>query len=246
MNAIQIDYSKVVTRAEWLEARRSLLAKEKDLTRARDRLNADRRRLPMVEIDKPYVFEGPDGQATLLDLFEGRHQLIVYHFMWRWKNGEPLDEGCPSCSAWTDELTRGHLNSLRTRGTNFCLVSRAPLEKLTAFKKRMGWILPWHSSFGSDFNYDFHVTQDESIAPLEYNYKTKAEHQRDGTGYYFEGEQPFDLPGLSCFLRRGHKVYHTYSTYGRGGEAVGGSHYLLDLTALGRQEEWEKRMKDDL
>lgn len=240
MTTASIDYPRVVSRSEWLEARRKLLAKEKELTKARDRLNTERRRLPMVQIDKPYLFEGPNGKATLLDLFEERPQLIVYNFMWLWEKGEPLDRGCPSCSAWADEVARGHLTHLHARGTSLCLVSRAPWEKIAPFKKRMGWTVPWYSSFGADFNYDFHVTLDESIAPVEYNYRTKAEHERAGTGYYLEGEEPFDLPGMSCFLRDGPKVFHTYSTYGRGGESVGGTYYFLDLTALGRQEEWEE------
>jgi predicted dithiol-disulfide oxidoreductase (DUF899 family) len=208
---------KVVTRAEWLPARLELLAKEKELTHRRDALNAERRRLPMLRIGKDYVFEGPDGKASLLDLFEGRLQLIIYHFMWLWEAGQPLDRGCPSCSAFADHIARGLLAHLHARGTSLTLVSRAPLAKIEPFKARMGWTVPWHSSFGSDFNYDFQVTLDESVALLEYNYRTKAEHEKAGTSYYFEGEQPFDLPGLSCFLRDSDKVFHTYSTYGRGG-----------------------------
>jgi len=222
-----IELPAAVTRAEWLAARLKLLTKEKELTHRRDALNAERRRLPMARIEKDYVFEGPNGKASLLDLFEGRLQLIIYHFMWLWNAGKPRDEGCPSCSAWTDQIARGHLTHLHARGTTLALVSRAPLSKIEPFKKRMGWALPWYSSFGSDFNFDFHVTLDESIAPLEYNYRTKAEHERAGTSYYFEGEQPFDLPGMSCFLRKGC-------------ETAGGSYYLLDLTALGRQEDWEE------
>lgn len=240
MKSTAIDYPELASRPDWLKARKALLAREKELTKARDRLNAERRRLPMVEIEKPYVFEGPDGKVNLLDLFEGRLQLIVYHFMWLWEKGRPLDRGCPSCSAWADEVARGHLAHLHVRSTSLCLVSRAPMEKIAPFKERMGWSIPWYSSFGGDFNYDFHVTMDESIAPVEYNYRSKADHEKEGTGYYFEDEQPFDLPGLSCFLREGEKVFHTYSTYGRGGESVGGSYYFLDLTALGRQEEWEE------
>ncbi len=134
MTTTAINYPKTASRGEWLEARRKLLVKEMALTRDRDQLNTDRRRLPMVEIDKPYVFEGAAGKNTLLDLLEGRLQLIVYHFMWRWENAQPLDAGCPSCSTWTDEISRGHLNALRTRDTSFCLVSRAPLEKIAPFK----------------------------------------------------------------------------------------------------------------
>jgi predicted dithiol-disulfide oxidoreductase (DUF899 family) len=182
-----IELPAVVTRAEWLVARLELLTKEKELTRRRDALNAERRRLPMVRIEKDYVFESPNGKASLLELFEGRLQLIIYHFMWLWNAGKPRDEGCPSCSAWTDHISRGHLTHLHARGTTIALVSRAPLSKIEPFKKRMGWTSPWYSSFGSDFNYDFHVTLDESVAPLEYNYRTKAEHERARTSYYFEG-----------------------------------------------------------
>jgi len=236
-----LELPRVVPRQEWLAARLQLLNKEKELTRARDRVNRERRELPMVRMDKEYLFEGPDGQVRLADLFAGQPQLIVYHFMWRWEAGQPLDEGCRSCSGWADEVARGHLAHLRARGTALVLVSRAPYAKLAPFKARMGWRLPWYSSFGNDFNYDFNVTLDESVAPLVYNYRTKAEHEEAGTGYYFQGGQPSDLPGFSCFLRQGDEVFHTYSTFGRGAEAAaGGTYYLLDLTALGRQEEWEE------
>lgn len=240
MTTTNLVLPQVVTRAEWLVARKTLLAKEKAATRARDALNAERRRLPMVRIEKDYVFEGPGGKASLRDLFEGRLQLIIYHFMWLWDAGQPLDRGCPRCSAWADHIARGHLTHLHARGTSLALVSRAPLAKIAPFKTRMGWSVPWYSSFGSDFNYDFQVTLDESVAPLEYNYRTKAEHEQAETAYYLQGDQPFDLPGLSCFLCDDDAVFHTYSTYGRGGESVGGAYYFLDLTALGRQEEWEE------
>ncbi len=235
-----IDYPPVVSRSEWLKDRKKLLAREKELTKARDRLNADRRRLPMVEIDKSYVFEGPQGKISLLDLFDGRHQLIVYHFMWLWKNKEPLERGCPSCSSWTNEIGNGLINHLHMKGTSLCLISRAPLSKIEPFKKRMGWNIPWFSSFGSDFNFDFQASFDESVAALEYNYRSQADHEKAGTGYYFKNEQPFDLPGVSCFLRKGDQIFHTYSTYGRGDEGTIGSYAFLDLTALGRQEEWEE------
>jgi predicted dithiol-disulfide oxidoreductase (DUF899 family) len=227
---------KIVTRGEWLAARKELLAKEKELTRRRDALNVERRELPMVEIEKDYVFEGPRGRATLLDLFEGRRQLVVGHFMFdpRW------EEGCPSCSAGVDELSDGLTGHLNVRDTSLAYVSRAPIEKLERYKRKKGWDIPWYSSYGSDFNYDFGVTQDESVAPLEYNYRSREEHERAGTGYYFEGEQPLELPGFSFFLRLDARVFHTYSAYGRGAEMLGGSYYWLDLTALGRQEEWEE------
>jgi predicted dithiol-disulfide oxidoreductase (DUF899 family) len=227
---------KVVSRDEWLAARKELLAREKELTRVRDALSADRRRLPMVRIDKEYVFEGPDGKATLRDLFDGRSQLIVGHFMFdpRW------EDGCPSCTAGADEVADGLIRHLNVRDTSIAYVSRAPIEKIERYKAKMGWTFPWYSSYGSDFNYDFQVTVDESRAPAVYNYKTRAEHERAGTGYYFEGEQPLEEPGTSCFLRVGDDIFHTYSTFGRGAEMLGGSYYWLDLTALGRQEEWEE------
>jgi predicted dithiol-disulfide oxidoreductase (DUF899 family) len=226
----------VVSRDEWLRARKDLLAKEKELTRRRDALNAERRRLPMVKIDKEYVFEGPDGKARLLDLFERRRQLIVGHFMFdpNW------DDGCPSCSAGADEVSDGLLKHLHARDTTLAYVSRAPLDKIERYKARKGWTFPWYSSYGSDFNYDFHATLDESVAPIEYNYRTRAEHEQAGTSYYMEGEQPIEAPGSSYFLRDGESVFHTYSTYARGAEMTGGSYYFLDLTALGRQEEWEE------
>jgi predicted dithiol-disulfide oxidoreductase (DUF899 family) len=225
---------QVVSRDEWLAARKELLASEKELTRQRDALNAERRRLPMVEIDKAYAFEGPEGKASLLDLFEGRRQLIVRHFMFdpRW------DDGCPSCSAGADEISDGLLEHLHSRDTSFAVVSRAPLDKIDRYKARKGWTFPWYSSYGSDFNYDFHVTLDESVAPIEYNYRTRAEHQQAGTS--LDGEQPIEMPGQSCFLRDGDTVFHTYSNYARGAEMTGGSYYYLDLTALGRQEDWEE------
>ena len=227
---------EAVSRDEWLVARKELLVKEKELTRRRDALNVERRELPMVEIVKDYVFEGPDGEARLLDLFEGRSQLIVGHFMFdpRW------EDGCPSCSAGADEVSQGLLDHLRARDTSLAYVSRAPLAKIERYKARKGWTFPWYSSYGSDFNYDFHVTLDEAVAPLEYNYRTKAEHDAAGTGSYFQGEQPIEMPGASYFLRVGDRVFHTYSTYARGAEMTGGSYYFLDLTALGRQEDWEE------
>jgi predicted dithiol-disulfide oxidoreductase (DUF899 family) len=227
---------QVVSREEWLVARKALLAKEKELTRTRDALNAERRLLPMVRIDKEYVFEGPDGKATLLDLFDGRRQLIVAHFMF----DPSWDDGCPSCTAGADEMSDGLLGHLAVRDTTLVFVSRAPLTKIEDYKARRGWTFPWYSSYGSDFNYDFHVTLDESVAPIEYNYRTPEEHERAGTGYYVQGDQPIEAPGKSMFLRDGDTIFHTYSMYARGAEATGGSYYFLDLTALGRQEEWEE------
>jgi predicted dithiol-disulfide oxidoreductase (DUF899 family) len=227
---------KVVSRDEWLAARKELLVKEKELTRRRDALSVDRRNLPMVRVEKEYVFEGPDGSATLLDLFDGRLQLMLQHFMF----DPSWDDGCPGCTAGVDEIAPGLLDHIHVRDTSFALVSRAPLAKLEDYKARKGWDVPWYSSYGSDFNYDFAVTVDESVAPAVYNYATKAEHEARGTGYYFDAEQPIEQPGVSCFLRNGDTVFHTYSTFGRGAEWLGGAYSWLDLTALGRQEEWEE------
>ncbi len=225
-----MDTPNVVSRAEWLVARKQLLANEKEFTRRRDALNAQRRRLPMVRIDKNYVFDGPAGKATLLDLFDGRRQLIVYHFMF----DSTWDEGCRSCSFLVDSI--GNLAHLHARDTSLVLVSRAPLAKIEPFSRRMGWTVPWYSSYGSDFNYDFHVTLDESVTPVEYNYRSKAELIAKGEDYFTQGENP----GASAFLRDGRQVFHTYSSYARGGDLLLGTYNWLDLTALGRQEDWEQ------
>lgn len=198
----------VVSPDEWQAARENLLAKEKEATRARDALAAERRRQPMVHIDKDYVFEGPDGKASLLDLFEGRRQLIIYHFMFApGVHGWPA-AGCPGCSMFVDNM--GHLAHLHARNTSFALVSRAPLANISPYKERMGWTVPWFSSSGSDFNVDFGVTSDEG-----------------------------ETFGLSVFLRDGDRIYRTYFTSGRGVEALGSGWTFLDLTPLGRQEDWE-------
>jgi predicted dithiol-disulfide oxidoreductase (DUF899 family) len=160
----------VVTPAEWLIARTALLAKEKAMTHQRDELNTERRNLPMVEITKDYSFEGPEGKVGLLDLFDGRRQLMVSHFMF---NPE-WDDGCPSCSAGADERAPALSEHLNVRDTSLVYVSRAPLPRLENYKHRKGWTFPWYSSYGSDFNYDFHVTMDESVTPMIYNYRTKA------------------------------------------------------------------------
>ncbi|MGC1275220.1 MAG: DUF899 domain-containing protein [Planctomycetaceae bacterium] len=230
---------EVVSREQWLAARRELLAKEKDVTRRRDALNAERRRLPMVRIDKNYEFETPEGRKRLLDLFDGRRQLVIYHFMFdaddppAGKSGAPWDEGCPGCSHFTDNVP--HLSHLHARDTTFALVSRAPLSKIAPFKRRMGWAMPWYSSFGSDFNYDFHVTLDESRGSTEWNYQDVRSLVEAGKIPEAKGE----LPGLSVFLRDGDAVYHTYTTYARGLDQFLNVHNYLDMTPFGRQEEWE-------
>jgi predicted dithiol-disulfide oxidoreductase (DUF899 family) len=225
---------QVVTRDEWLVARKELLAREKELTRARDALNAERRRLPMVRVDRDYVFEGPDGRASLLDLFDGRRQLIVRHFMF----DPSWEDGCPSCSAGADEISPGLLGHLHVRDTSMVVVARAPLARIESYRARRGWTFPWFSSYGSDFNYDFQVTLDESVAPIMYNYRTRVELAQAGLSV--EDGQSIEMPGQSCFLRDGDSVFHTYSSYARGAEMIGGSYYYLDLTALGRQEDWEE------
>ncbi|MEP6641968.1 MAG: DUF899 family protein, partial [Gaiellales bacterium] len=159
-------------------------------------------------------------------------QLIVQHFMF----DPSWEDGCSSCTAAVDEISQGALDHLHARETTFALVSRAPLEKLEAYRARRGWTVPWYSSYGGDFNYDFHVTVDESVAPLLINYRTKAELNPRMAG----AEQPMELPGISCFLRDGESVFHTNSTYARGTEFVAGAYTFLDLTALGRQEDWEE------
>jgi len=199
---------QVVSRDEWQAAREELLIKEKEATRARDALAAERRRLPMVRIEKDYVFEGPEGKASLLDLFDGRCQLIIYHFMFApGVHGWP-SAGCDGCSLFVDNI--GHLAHLHARDTSLVLVSRAPLANIELYKERMGWTVPWFSSHGSDFNVDFGVTTDEG-----------------------------ETFGLSVFLRDGDSVFRTYFTSGRGVEALGSNWTFLDLTPLGRQEDWE-------
>jgi predicted dithiol-disulfide oxidoreductase (DUF899 family) len=229
---------EVVSREEWLIARKDLLAKEKEVTLARDRLNADRRRLPMVRVDKRYTFDGPDGTVSLLDLFDGRQQLVMHHFMF----GPDWDSGCPSCSSAADGI--GNLRQLHVRNTTLVAVSRAPYAKLAAFRERMGWTFPWFSSYGTDFNYDFHTTLDNRVEPVLLHFRTEAELAEAGTPWTggpwearMNGEE---IPGISAFLRVGDEAYHTYSTFGRGIEEFHNAYHHLDLTVLGRQEEWEE------
>ena len=222
-------YPEVVTREEWLAARKRLLAAEKAATRSRDALNAERRRLPMVRIDKEYMFEGPEGKVTLAGLFGDSRQLIVQHVMF----DPDWDAACPGCTASIDEVADGMLAHVRSRDTAFVLVSRAPLAKLQKYQAAKGWTVPWYSSHGSDFNYDFQATLDRSIPQLEYNYRPEPEIVSGDTA-------SAEVPGLSCFLRDGDDIFHTYSTYARGTDGLGGSYSLLDLTALGRQEDWEE------
>jgi predicted dithiol-disulfide oxidoreductase (DUF899 family) len=223
-----MDDPQVVAREEWLAARRDLLASEKEFSRQRDALNAERRRLPMVGVDKEYVFEGSDGKVGLPDLFCGRGQLLIYHFMF----DPDWEEGCRSCSFLVDNI--GHLAHLHARDTTLAVVSRAPLARTEPFRQRMGWTVPWYSSFGSDFNYDFHVTLDQAVAPVEYNYRGLAALGPQWQGW--SGE----MHGISAFLRRADGVFHTYSSYARGCDLLVGTYNWLDLTARGRQEDWEQ------
>ena len=178
----------VVTRDEWLAARTALLTKEKELTRQRDALNAERRRMPMVKVEKDYVFTGPDGEASLLDLFEGRLQLILGHFMF----DPDWEDGCPSCSAGADEMAEGLFEHLHARDTTLVQVSRAPIEKIEDYKARKGWTFPWYSSYGTDFNYDFDVTMDPAVKPPVYNFRP------------YEGE-PGEMPGDELLPARGRR-----------------------------------------
>jgi predicted dithiol-disulfide oxidoreductase (DUF899 family) len=234
---VDVALPEVVSRDEWLAARRDLLAREKELTRLRDRLNADRRRLPMVRVEKEYRFAGPEREASLVDLFDGCRQLIVQHFMFdpAWKNA------CPSCTAGADELAPGLLEHLRARQTAFAAVSRAPIEKIEAWRTPRVWTFPWYSSFGSDFNYDFGATLDDSVTDGLVNFRPRADWcASDDPNPFAHSDDPVEVPGFSCFLRDGDAVHHTYSTYARGAEAIGGAYAFLDLTALGRQEDWEE------
>lgn len=228
----------IVTREQWRQARLALLSKEKELTRASDALAAERRRLPMVLVEKDYVFDGPRGRAKLIDLFEVRRQLIIYSFMFDPDDpppgkDAPWSEGCPGCSFAADHIP--HLSHLHARNTSFALVSRARLAKIEPFKRRMGWTIPWYSSFGSDFNYDFHATLDDAKGSVEWNYESATSLMSRGKIPSAKGE----YPGLHCFLRLGDDVYHTYSTFARGLESLLTSCHMLDLTAYGRQESWE-------
>lgn len=211
----------VVSRQEWIAARKELLAKEKELTRLRDALAQQRRELPWVKVTKQYVFAGPDGPQSLSELFAGRRQLIVYHFMY----GPDWDEGCPSCSFWADNF-EGIPIHLAHRDATLVAISRAPYEKIAAYRRRMGWTFPWYSSYGSDFNFDFQV----SYTPEQVE-SGNAEHNYRRTKVLAE------LPGISVFYRdEAGEVYHTYSTYERGLDMLNGAYHYMDLLPKGRDE----------
>lgn len=211
----------IVSQNEWLAARKALLAKEKEFSKARDRLSAERRALPWVKIDKSYVFEGPAGKETLSDLFAGRSQLMVYHFML----GPGWKEGCPSCSFLADHFDGAAIH-LAQRDVTLVVVSRAPFAEIAAYQKRMGWRFKWVSSFGSDFNHDFHVsfTPDEKAGEAIYNYATLKNPNEE-------------LPGLSAFIKDDGAIFHTYSAYARGLDILLGAYNFLDMAPKGRDED---------
>jgi predicted dithiol-disulfide oxidoreductase (DUF899 family) len=215
-------HNRIVTREEWLDVHKRHLVNEKELTRRRDQLSAARRELPWVRIDKPYVFEGPNGKETLADLFGGRSQLIVKHFML----GPGWKEGCVGCSFHSDHID-GAVPHLAQHDVTLLAVSRAPFAEIEAFKRRMGWRFKWVSSYGSDFNYDFHVsfTQDElAKGEVYYNYELRK-------------LQSEEMSGISVFYKDvAGDIFHTFSSYARGGDILLGTYNYLDLTPKGRNE----------
>lgn len=225
MNAITSPENAIVSREEWLEARRRLLQLEKEETRLRDKVRAERRALPWVRMDKDYVFQAPDGEKRLADLFDGRSQLIVYHFML----GPDWDAGCTGCSFHSDHVD-GALVHLNNHDVTYVAVSRAPIEKIEAYRKRMGWKFPWVSSYGSDFNFDFHVSftpEELASGSVRYNFTEIPREQAHD-----------ELPGLSSFHKNEKgEIFHTYSTYARGGEELIGTLMILDRAPFGRNEE---------
>ena len=214
---------RIVSQEEWLQARKAHLAREKEFTRLRDQLSRERRALPWVKVEKDYVFQGPNGPESLGDLFDGRSQLLVQHFMY----GPDWEEGCPSCSFWADSYD-GFVVHLAQRDVTMVAVSRAPLEKLDAFRRRMGWSFKWVSSLGSDFNRDCQVsfTPDEMAkGEMTYNYETR-------------GFPTDEAPGVSVFIKNEDgEIFHTYSCYARGLDMLNGAYHYLDLVPKGRDED---------
>jgi predicted dithiol-disulfide oxidoreductase (DUF899 family) len=213
----------VVSQNEWLAARKAHLVEEKAFSRARDALSAKRRALPWLKVEKAYVFDGPNGKETLADLFGGKNQLIVYHFML----GPDWEAGCPSCSLLADHFD-GAITHLAQRDVTFLVVSRAPLPQIEKFKRRMGWRFKWLSSFNNDFNYDYHVSatpEEKATGTADYNYELTT----------FPSEE---RPGASAFYKdESGEVFHTYSSYGRGLDILVGAYNLLDLAPKGRDEQ---------
>lgn len=225
----QIAHPRIATKEDWLAERLKLLDEEKALTKAYDRVNAMRRRLPMVKVEKDYAFTGAQGAASLLNMFDGNRQLIVHHFMF-----DPAwEKGCPSCTWHRNQF--GDLSPLAKLDVSMVTVSRAPIEKLLAYQREKGWTTPWYSSFGTEFNDDYNVTVDPARIPMQYNYKT-GEELEAVTGNL---EKSSEWPGFSVFFRVGDEVFHTYSAYGRGVERLMDVLGLLDITPYGRQEDFE-------
>ncbi|MBI3127028.1 MAG: thioredoxin family protein [Candidatus Tectomicrobia bacterium] len=224
MKTIETAAHRAVSREAWLEARRALLDKEKDLTRRRDELSRRRRELPWVRVDKNYIFDAPDGKKSLADLFGGKSQIMIYHFMF----GPDWEEGCRSCSFLSDHID-GANRHLPHRGVRLLAASRAPLAKIERFKKRMGWRFEWVSSLGSDFNFDYGVSfakEDVAKDQVNYNYAVSTAHGSE------------ELPGLSAFYKDpAGAVFHTYSAYARGLDMLIGAYNFLDLAPMGRDEE---------
>lgn len=214
---------KVVSQDEWVRTRKEFLAKEKEFTHLRDQLNQQRRELPWVNVDKTYVFDGPQGKQTLSDLFDGRSQLLVYHFMFH----PSWTEGCKSCSFWADNFN-GAIVHLNQRDVTMVAISRAPLPQLEAFKKRMGWTFKWVSSFENDFNWDYHVSftpEEIKKGDMYYNYEPRQFPQEEA-------------PGLSVFYKdMKENIFHTYSCYSRGLDMLNGAYHHLDLVPKGRDED---------
>jgi predicted dithiol-disulfide oxidoreductase (DUF899 family) len=219
----EANFSKVVSEPEWLIARKDLLTREKELTQLRDEVSRHRRELPWVKIEKDYVFDGPNGKETLADLFEGRSQLIVYHFML----GPGWKEGCKSCSYLADHFDGANWH-LPHRDVTFVVISSAPLSEIESFKKRMGWRFKWVSSYGNDFNFDYHVSaaeEEKAKSKMYYNYQAQ-ELVSD------------EMPGLTVFCKgENGDVFHTYSTYARGLDILVGTYNFLDLVPKGRDED---------
>lgn len=217
------EHPKVVSQAEWLAARKELLKKEKEFTRRRDELSRQRRELPWEKVEKQYLFEGPKGKLSLADLFEGRSQLMVYHFML----GPGWKEGCPSCSYLADHFDGPSIH-LANRDVTLAVISRATYKEIQAFKQRMGWRFPWYSSFGTDFNYDYHVSftpEERAKGKVQYNYELAEFPSEEG-------------PGLSVFFKdKKGGVYHTYSSYARGLDILVGAYNFLDMAPKGRDED---------
>lgn len=220
----QNPHPTIASREEWLKSRIALLEREKAATRLKDKIAADRRRLPMVKLEKDYIFDGIKGKVSLRDLFGDKSQLIVYHFMF----DPEWDKGCGGCTSYIDALAPVDLQILNDRNVGFVIISRAPIDKLEKYRHERGWTWKWVSSFGSTFNNDFDVTQDSIVKPVEHNYRLANDQTQTG-----------EAAGTSVFFRLGDVIYHTYQTFARGNEGTSDSYGLLDLTPFGRQEDWE-------